>query len=159
MVSKKEEMSLLECLSWCSVRKLPEEWDKKNVYIKAIGKVKKADGTISYVAIQKDKNGKDKMVKDFGTISAIREVAEIYPYLYLDAMYLPTFRGQKKEDRISMLSNLYKDRDFSQMSLKELDREVLNYAIQMHLMAEKNKSHYSAPTPEIEEEPIQEEDI
>ena len=39
MTSKKEQANLLNCLSWCSVRQLPEEWDKKNVYIKAIAKV------------------------------------------------------------------------------------------------------------------------
>lgn len=155
-----EKESLINCLSWCSVRELPKEWDKKNVYIKAIAKVAKIDGSHSYVAIQKDKNGNDKIIKDFGQTAAIRKVEAVYPYLYLDAMYLPTFKNQKKEDRIAVLSHLFVGKDFSQMTLKELDRELLNYAIQMHLNAEKNKTYnepYTLSEDIDEEEEIVEE--
>lgn len=136
MTSKKEQANLLNCLSWCSVRQLPEEWDKKNVYIKAIAKVIKSDGSISYVAIQKDKNGEDKYIKDFGNIAMIRQVLSIHPYLYLDAMYMPTFKGNSKNEKIAYLSAHDRTTDYSQMTAKELDKAILNVAIQKHLNAQ-----------------------
>lgn len=136
MVTKSEQTSLLNCLSWCSVRQLPEKWDKKNVYIKAIAKVMKADGSISYVALQKDNKGDDKYVKDFGSVAVIRKVLEVYPYLYLDAMYMPTFKGNSKGEKITYLSSHNKNIDYSQMSGKELDKAILSIAIQKHLKAE-----------------------
>ena len=137
MTSKKEQASLLNCLSWCSVRQLPDEWDKKNVYIKAIAKVMKADGSISYVAIKKDSKGEDMFVKDFGSISMIRKVLAIYPYLYLDAMYMPTFKSNSKAEKVAYLQSHNKNVDYSQMTGKELDKAILAVAIQKHLNSER----------------------
>lgn len=156
-----EKESLMQCLSWCALRELPQKYDGKNVYIKAVAKVKKADGSVGYMAIQKDKNGADKYIKDFGSVSVIREIMEIYPYLYLDAQYMPKFKTQKKEERIAMLSRLY-NKDFTSMSLKELDKEVLNHAIQMHLNADNQRKYdynygYEAKDEDDEEETLLEE--
>lgn len=153
-----EKESLMQCLSWCALRELPPKYDGKNVYIKAVAKVKKADGSVGYMAIQKDKNGVDKYIKDFGSVSVIREIMEIYPYLYLDAQYMPKFKTQKKEERIAMLSRLY-NKDFTSMSLKELDKEVLNHAIQMHLNADNQRKYdysygYDAKDEDDEEESL-----
>lgn len=136
MISKAEKMSLLDCLSWCSVRQLPEEWDSKNVYIKAIAKVMRADGSISYVAVKKDKNGDDKIVKSFGNISMIKKILAVYPYLYLDAVYMPTFKGNSKNEKVSYLSALNKNVDYSKKSVKELDKAIISVAIQKQLKAE-----------------------
>lgn len=136
MRTKKEATSLLECLAWCSVRQLPAEWDKKNVYIKAIAKVMKSDGSISYVALKKDKNGNDKIMADFGSISIIRQIISVYPYLYLDAMYMPTFKGNSKQDKIAYLTTHNNAVDYSEMSTKELDKAIINVAIQKQIKAE-----------------------
>lgn len=136
MISKAEKMSLLDCLSWCSVRQLPDEWDNKNVYIKAIAKVMRADGSISYVAVKKDKNGEDKIIKSFGNISMIKKILAVYPYLYLDAVYMPTFKGNSKAEKISYLSTLNKNVDYSKKSVKELDKAIISVAIQKQLKAE-----------------------
>ena len=136
MAYSKEQQSLLECLSWCSVRQLPEAWDNKNVYIKAIGKVMKADGSISYVAIQKDDNGDDRFIKDFGSVSMIRQVLGVYPYLFLDAVFMPTFKGNSKNEKMAYLKSVNKDKDYSSMNGKELDKAILGIAIQKHLKSE-----------------------
>lgn len=136
MRTKKEEASLLECLAWCSVRQLPAEWDKKNVYIKAIAKVIKSDGSISYVALKKDNDGNDKIMADFGSISIIRKILSIHPYLYLDAMYMPTFKGNSKQEKIAYLTAHSNGADFSEMSSKELDKAIVNVAIQKQIKAE-----------------------
>ena len=136
MISKAEKMSLLDCLWWCSVRQLPEDWDSKNVYIKAIAKVMRADGSISYVAVKKDKNGDDKIIKSFGNISMIKKILAVYPYLYLDAVYMPTFKGNSKTEKVSYLSALNKNVDYSKKSVKELDKAIISVAIQKQLKAE-----------------------
>ena len=70
----KEKQSLLECLTWCSLKELPKEDDGKDIYIAAVIKVRKADTTVSYAAVKRDVDGTDKIIKDFGTCAVIREV-------------------------------------------------------------------------------------
>lgn len=135
-----EKESLVACLAWCSLRALPDKYDGKNVYIKAVAKVMKTNGSISYVAMQKDINGEDKIVKDFGMVASIGKVLEVYPYLFLDASFMPTFKSLKKDERVEYLSEIYKDKDFSKMSARELDKVILNHAIQEHLNAVKNNT-------------------
>jgi hypothetical protein len=136
---KNEEKSLISAMAFCSLRELPQEDDKENIWVEALAKVKKADTTTSYVYVRKDKNGENKIAKDFGSSSVIRKVICYYPFNFLKANYLPTFKTQKKEDRIRYLQKVYKDKDFSAMSLKELDKEVLKVAINNQLAFERNE--------------------
>ena len=129
--------SLLECLKWTGVPNLPEKDDKENIWIKAIGLVAKADGSESYVAMIKDENLVDKVVKDFGSISLIRQVKEVYPYSYLMASFMPEFKTKKREERIAYLSKHFKDLDMSSMTLKELDKKVISLAIRKQIQKEK----------------------
>ena len=136
---KDEEKSLISAMAFCSLRELPQEDDKENIWVEALAKVKKADTTTSYVYVRKDKNGENKIAKDFGSSSVIRKVICYYPFNFLKANYVPTFKTQKKEDRIRYLQKVYKDKDFSAMSLKELDKEVLKVAINNQLAFERNE--------------------
>lgn len=128
--------SLIECLKWCGVPSLPDEDDKENIWIKAIALVQKADGSESYVAIKKDEQLRDKIVKDFGSVSVIRVVKAIYPYSYLSGAYVPQFKTKKKEERIAYLQKIYPQDDFSQMSVKELDKQVVISAVQYQMKKE-----------------------
>lgn len=132
-MSNVKEESLLNCLSYIGLRDLPKEWDKENVYILAVGLVSKADGTFNYVALKKDKNGKDKIVKDFGNIAALCKIEKVFPYRYLNSEYIPFFKSRGKDERISWLEKFGEKKDYSQMSVKELDKEILNIAIQTAL--------------------------
>lgn len=125
--------SFVAALSYCFVRELPPEDDKQNVWLKAIGLVKKRDGSKGYVAIEKDKDGNDKIIKDFGSISQIVEIEKVFPTLYLDSSYLPQFDSKKKEDKIKWLSLQRPDVDYESMSTKELNRAVLHVAMQNQL--------------------------
>lgn len=126
-----EEKSLIDALSFCSLRKLPAPWDKENIYLLALALVAKSDGTKSYVALKKNKDGKDAYVKDFGNVSAIKNIIEIYPYQYLDAKFLPSFKTRTKEERITWLNKIGGEKDYSDKSLKELDKCVLNLSMQL----------------------------
>lgn len=123
------EQSLIECLKWAKIPSLPEEDDNENIWIKAIALVEKKDGTESYVAVTKDDNLENKIVKDFGSVSIVHSIKAYYPYLYLSAAFVPEFKTRKKEERIAYLSKCYRDMDFSGMSLKELDKLIIQRAI------------------------------
>ena len=130
-----KEKSLISCLAALDLRDLPKEWDKEDVWILAVGLVSKIDGTFSYAALRKDEDGDARVVKDFGNICAIRKIEKLYPYKYLDASFMPFFKTRSKDERISWLELMGEKDNFSEMSLKELDKKVLNVAIQQALKA------------------------
>lgn len=124
-----KDTSLIDALTYCSLRELPEEDTKEYQWLKAVALVQKRDGSQSYVLIEKDKDMKDRIVKDFGHISSILKVLNIYPYEYLDADKTPKFKTLKKEERIDWLKlNGEHGVDYSEMTLKELNAEVLKVA-------------------------------
>lgn len=128
------EKSLIDALSWAGVRELPNKNDGECFYIKALALVSKRDGTSSYVALRKNEKGIDTIVKDFGTVAQIVEVKETYPYLYLDASFVPEFTTKKKEERIKWLSIANPNGEgYENMSLKELNMAVINMAMQKQL--------------------------
>lgn len=133
-----KEKSLISCLAALDLRDLPKEWDKENIYILAVGLASKIDGTFSYVALRKDKDGKDKVVKDFGNVCALRKVEKVYPYKFLDASFVPIFKTRAKDERIVWLERMGEQGAFSEMSAKELEKKVLNVAIQQALKALNN---------------------
>lgn len=130
-----KEKSLINCLAALDLRDLPKEWDKEDIYILAVGLCSKIDGTFSYAALKKDKDGKDKVVKDFGNVCALRKIEKVYPYKYLDASFIPYFKTRSKDERIAWLERMGEKGNFSEMSVKELDKKVLNVAIQQALKA------------------------
>ena len=133
-----KEKSLISCLAALDLRDLPKEWDKENVWILAVGLISKIDGTFSYAALKKDGNGDARVVKDFGNICAIRKVEKVYPYKFLDASFMPMFKTRAKDERIAWLERMGEKGEFSEMSAKELEKKVLNVAIQQALKALNN---------------------
>lgn len=138
-----KEDSLLDCLKWASLPTLPEEDDKENIWVKAIALVEKADGTECYVALIKDSNLDNRIVKDFGSVSIVRSIKAIYPYLYLSAAFVPTFKTRKREERINFLTQYKKDWDLSDKSLKELDKLIIAGAIKKQ-MEQYDRQHNKA---------------
>ena len=138
-MEKNLEKSLIDALSYCDLRDLPKKDDKEFVWLKSLALVSKSDGTKSYVLAIKDKDGNPKIVKDFGTVSAIRKVIEYYPFCMLDASFVPVFKTRAKDERIAWLERMGEKGNFSEMSAKELDRKVLNVVIQQVLNIEKDK--------------------
>ena len=134
-----KEESLINALSYCDLRDLPKEWDKENVYLMCLALVSKADGTSSYVAMKKDINGEDKIMKDFGHISAIRNIESIHPYMYLDARFVPSFNTNAKAERIEWLQKMGCEDELGECTLKELNKKVLNVAMQNALRVLNNK--------------------
>lgn len=139
MAKNIERESLVSALAYCSLRDLPEIDNGEEVWIYAVAKVEKSDGSTSYALVEKDDEGSNRFLKDFGSISAIRSVVSFHPYVFLKPAYLPKFKSEKKEERVEYLNKKLSDgRDFAKMSKKELDIIILNLAIKN----QKSKEHY-----------------
>lgn len=133
MATKKEKETLIDALSFYGLRALPEEDNKEHLWIKALGKVQKADGTISYVGMTRNEQLEEVICKDFGSIAVIRKVLKVYPFTFLDAAYLPKFKTKTKEERIKHLRYENVKGDLENMSLKDLDKLVYHQAIKNQL--------------------------
>ena len=125
--------SLINALSWASLRELPEKDNGENIWIRALALVSKRDGSKSFVAMVKGKNGEDRILKDFGAVSQIVNIEEVYPYSYLDSSYLPQFDSKKREDKIKWLELQRPDENYSELTAKELNKAILHIAMQNQL--------------------------
>lgn len=125
--------SLIDALSWASLRELPEKDNGENIWIRALALVSKRDGSKAYVALVKGKNGEDRIIRDFGSVSMIVKIEEVYAFEYLDSSYLPTFDSKKKEDKIKWLSMQRPEVNYEEMSSKELNKAILHVAMQNQL--------------------------
>ena len=131
----KEKQSLLECLTWCSLKELPKEDDGKDIYIAAVIKVKKADTTVSYAAVKRDTDGTDKIIKDFGTCAVIREVLGKFPYKCLNAEYMPKLKDFSRKSMVNFLARTMQKTadDFDGITDKELYNIIVSKAMEKQL--------------------------
>ena len=129
------EKTLTSVLRYARLRELPQEDNGKNVWILAVVRVRKSDGTTNYAIADKDAEGKIRIMKDFGSVCSIFSIDNIYPYAYLGVEYMPVFKTQKKEERIEWLNRNAPKRDYTGLTLKELDKTILNNQV---LLAIKN---------------------
>lgn len=133
------EKSMFDCLEYCGVSTLPEPWNGKDVYISAICKTLKSDGNNYYCVVEIDKDGKNRIVKDFGRCAAILKFEEIYPLSYLEPSYVKKFKkdedGTKK--LVEYLKNEGVEMDFENAERKELEKANIRVAIKRQLHGEK----------------------
>lgn len=128
-MSTLKEKTLLDALSFVSLRTLPTKTEDDDNYLSAIVEVVKVDGTTSY-ALQKTREDLTKYIaKDFGTISTIKEIVSIHPFEFLKEKYV--FSGTTKEEKIQYLKKMYKDEeyDFDTMPLKEINKMIKMIAV------------------------------
>lgn len=132
--------SLIKALSHFLLKDLPDVDTGENIWIKSLALVRKCDGSESYVYVVKDSETlQNRIAKDFGGVSRISEIIEFYPFSYLKSGYMPTFKGTKKEDRIKYLQLYNNKKDYSDMTLKELDKEVIRVGIAKQLNDENRR--------------------
>lgn len=135
---KKTEESLIDALSHCGLRDLPEPWDKENIWIKAVVKLLKSDGIEYYAYMEKTCNNEERLKKVFGGVAAIVKIIEYYPFSYLSAEYMPVFEDKRdKKSRIEYLQKSNPDKDYSKYTVKQLNEEIVNGAIRRQLESEK----------------------
>lgn len=143
-MKSKTRASLINALSYCSLRELPEVDSGEDVWIKALALVTKTDGRDYFIAIEKDpKTLANRVKKDFGDTGAIVVYKSIHPYLYLSSEYMPKFHDKTKEARAKYLTDVNPDIDWSKCSLKELNDAVLGLAIKAQLNHIKSNFNYT----------------
>jgi hypothetical protein len=137
MAKNIERESLVSALAHCSLRDLPKIDNGEDIWLYAIAKVEKSDGSTSYALVEKTENLEIRYLKDFGSIYQIRKVVSYHPFSFLKPSYLPKFKSEKKDERLDYLAkHVGKDVDFSQYSKKELDGIILGIAIKNQKMKE-----------------------
>ena len=99
-----EKETLTAVLQFTGCTELPSALKEGDIYVRAIAKVKKANNHETMCVIVNDGTGNPIIKKDFGSISMIKEIVEIYPLSVLESDSIPYFR--KKKDIVNFLVNL-----------------------------------------------------
>ena len=99
-----EKETLTAVLQFTGCTELPAVLKEGDIYVRAIAKVKKANNHETMCVIVNDGEGNPIIKKDFGSISMIKEIVEIYPLSVLESDSIPDFR--KKKDIVSFLVRL-----------------------------------------------------
>ena len=155
-----EKEPLTAVLQFTGCTELPAALKEGDIYVRAIAKVKKANNHETMCVIVNDGTGKPIIKKDFGSISMIKEIVEIYPLSVLESDSIPDFR--KKKDIVSFLVRLGETEshveklasskaDEDKAALKAL---VYKHCIKLQIERENAKSAAPAKTvaPVVEQE-------
>lgn len=138
MIENIKERTLVEALSFCGVRELPEELKGKEVWIKAIGLASKVDGSQSYVYLERGELGAIDIKKDFGTLSPIAKIDKIYPYLYLSEDEVPKFSKEDKGGKTSwLIARGYKEEELSTKTPQQINKLVIDECVKAALNKDK----------------------
>ena len=155
-----EKETLTAVLQFTGCTELPAALKEGDIYVRAIAKVKKANNHETMCVIVNDGTGNPIIKKDFGSISMIKEIVEIYPLSVLESDSIPAFRKKKDivsflvrlgetESHVEKLASSKEDEDKS--ALKAL---VYKHCIKLQIARENAKSAAQAKTvaPVVESE-------
>lgn len=155
-----EKETLTAVLQFTGCTELPAALKEGDIYVRAIAKVKKANNHETMCVIVNDGTGKPIIKKDFGSISMIKEIVEIYPLSVLESDSIPDFR--KKKDIVSFLVRLGEtESDVEQLAASKADEDkaalkalIYKHCIKLQIARENAKSTAQAKTvvPVVESE-------
>ena len=158
-----EKETLTAVLQFTGCTELPAALKEGDIYVRAIAKVKKANNHETMCVIVNDGEGNPIIKKDFGSISMIKEIVEIYPLSVLESDSIPDFR--KKKDIVRFLVNLGETESHVERlasSKEEEDKAALKaliykHCIKLQIERENAKSSAQAKTvaPVVESEPYE----
>ena len=141
-----EKETLTAVLQFTGCTELPAAIKEGDIYVRAIAKVKKANNHETMCVIVNDGEGNPIIKKDFGSISMIKEILEIYPLSVLESDSIPDFRSKKNivsflvrlgetESHVEKLASSKADED--KAALKAL---VYKHCIKLQVARENAKS-------------------
>ena len=145
-----EKETLTAVLQFTGCTELPAALKEGDIYVRAIAKVKKANNHETMCVIVNDGEGNPIIKKDFGSISMIKEIVEIYPLSVLESDSIPDFR--KKKDIVSFLVRLGEtESNVEQLAASKADEEkaalkalIYKHCIELKIERENAKSAVSA---------------
>lgn len=141
-----EKETLTDVLQFTGCTELPAALKEGDIYVRAIAKVKKANNHETMCVIVNDGTGNPIIKKDFGSISMIKEIVEIYPLSVLESDSIPYFR--KKKDIVNFLVNLGENEsDVERLASSKEDEDkaalkalVYKHCIKLQIARENAKS-------------------
>ena len=141
-----EKETLTAVLQFTGCTELPAALKEGDIYVRAIAKVKKANNHETMCVIVNDGTGKPIIKKDFGSISMIKEIVEIYPLSVLESDSIPDFR--KKKDIVSFLVRLGEtESNVEQLAASKADEDkaalkalIYKHCIKLQIARENAKS-------------------
>ena len=148
-----EKETITAVLQFTGCTELPAALKEGDIYVRAIAKVKKANNHETMCVIVNDGEGNPIIKKDFGSISMIKEVVEIYPLSVLESDSIPDFR--KKKDIVRFLVNLGETESHVERlasSKEEEDKAALKALIYKHcikLQIERENAKSAVPSKAI----------
>lgn len=128
-----EKETLTAVLQFTGCTELPAALKEGDIYVRAIAKVKKANNHETMCVIVNDGTGNPIIKKDFGSISMIKEIVEIYPLSVLESDSIPYFR--KKKDIVNFLVRLGETESYVEKlasSKEEEDKAALKALVYKH---------------------------
>ncbi len=134
MKNQKEE-TLIQALNYAHLHELPDKWDNKSLWIKAIGLVTRRNGGVqSYVILRREADGRICTIKDF-SLDAIRSIDEVYPYIYIDSQFLPKFTTQQRDEKHEYIARISGKsiEEVKNMSAKQQKEIMVGYAMKIQL--------------------------
>ena len=147
-----EKETITAVLQFTGCTELPSALKEGDIYVRAIAKVKKANNHETMCVIVNDGEGNPIIKKDFGSISMIKEIAEIYPLSVLESDSIPDFR--KKKDIVSFLVRLGEtESNVEQLAASKADEDkaalkalIYKHCIKLQIERENAKSAAQAKT-------------
>ena len=141
-----EKETLTAVLQFTGCTELPSALKEGEIYVRAIAKVKKANNHETMCVIVNDGEGNPIIKKDFGSISMIKEIVEIYPLSVLESDSIPDFR--KKKDIVSFLVRLGEiESNVEQLAASKADEDkaalkalIYKHCIKLQIERENAKS-------------------
>ena len=141
-----EKETLTAVLQFTGCTELPAALKEGDIYVRAIAKVKKANNHETMCVIVNDGEGNPIIKKDFGSISMIKEIVEIYPLSVLESDSIPDFR--KKKDIVSFLVRLGEtESNVEQLAASKADEDkaalkalIYKHCIKLQIERENAKS-------------------
>lgn len=140
---KGEQESLVDALSYCSLRDVPNVDNGEGYWLEALAKVAKRDGSHSYVFVERDLETLEPTIrKDFGSISGIAFIEEYYPFEYLREEFMTKLPN--KEAKVAYLCEIDEDnaKHYSKMSVKKLDDEIMKRDIKSQKEFDEKNAYY-----------------
>ena len=145
-----EKETLTAVLQFTGCTELPSALKEGEIYVRAIAKVKKANNHETMCVIVNDGEGNPIIKKDFGSISMIKEIVEIYPLSVLESDSIPDFR--KKKDIVSFLVRLGEtESNVEQLAASKADEDkaalkalIYKHCIKLQIERENAKSAVQA---------------
>ena len=128
-----EKETLTAVLQFTGCTELPAALKEGDIYVRAIAKVRKANNHETMCVIVNDGTGNPIIKKDFGSISMIKEIVEIYPLSVLESDSIPYFR--KKKDIVNFLVRLGENESHVEKlasSKEEEDKAALKALVYKH---------------------------